>query len=53
MEEYNERKPHEPLNNLTPVEWRNTTVNRKINQQKLYEERCLQLCLLEEGKQPV
>jgi putative transposase len=24
MEEYNERRPHEGLNNLTPEEWKQT-----------------------------
>jgi len=26
MEEYNQRRPHEALNNLTPVEWKNKTI---------------------------
>ena len=26
MEEYNQRRPHEGLNNLTPVEWKNKTI---------------------------
>jgi putative transposase len=30
MEEYNERRPHESLNNLTPVEWTNNILTRKI-----------------------
>lgn len=31
MEEYNKRRPHESLNNLTPVEWR---INNEINYPK-------------------
>ena len=27
MEEYNERQPHESLNNMTPIEWSNKVCN--------------------------
>ena len=30
MEEYNERRPHEALNNLTPTEWKNSLSNNEI-----------------------
>lgn len=29
MEEYNQRRPHEALNNLTPVEWKNKVFNNE------------------------
>lgn len=34
IEEYNERRPHESLNNLTPVEWSNNALNDEIYQFK-------------------
>ena len=34
MEEYNERRPHEALNNMTPVEWSNGIVNNENYQEK-------------------
>lgn len=34
IEEYNERRPHEALNNLTPVEWSNKTLNIENYQSK-------------------
>ena len=30
MEEYNQRRPHEALNNLSPMEWSNLTLNEEI-----------------------
>ena len=30
MEEYNQRRPHEALNNLTPTEWKNNITNNEI-----------------------
>jgi len=30
MEEYNLRRPHEALNNLTPEEWKNKTLQTEI-----------------------
>jgi len=30
IEEYNERRPHEALNNLTPMEWNDNLVNKEI-----------------------
>jgi putative transposase len=30
MEEYNRRRPHEALNNLTPEEWKNNLLNNEI-----------------------
>jgi transposase InsO family protein len=29
MEEYNLRRPHEALNNLTPTEWKNIPANNE------------------------
>ena len=37
MEEYNQRRPHEALNNLSPVEWSNMTLEEEITKQKLSE----------------
>jgi putative transposase len=34
IEEYNERRPHEALNNLTPVEWSNKVINNENYQLK-------------------
>ena len=34
IEEYNERRPHEALNNLTPVEWSNKILNIENYQSK-------------------
>lgn len=33
MEEYNQRRPHEALNNLSPMEWSNMTLNEEIANQ--------------------
>ena len=35
IEEYNERRPHEALNNLTPSEWSNKALNNEIYQFKV------------------
>lgn len=34
IEEYNERRPHEALNNLTPLEWSDKVLNNEIYQTK-------------------
>ena len=33
IEEYNQRRPHEGLGNMTPVEWKESLVKKKIQQQ--------------------
>jgi len=33
MEEYNQRRPHEALNNLSPIEWSNAILNEEITNQ--------------------
>lgn len=35
IDEYNNRRPHEALNNLSPTEWNNLTVKEEITNQKL------------------
>jgi putative transposase len=37
MEEYNQRRPHEALNNLSPIEWTNEIMKEEISKQKLSE----------------
>ena len=33
MEEYNQRRPHERINNMTPFEWKDLLLKRKIQQE--------------------